>query len=179
MWFSLGVLVLLLAVAFRQASLGVFNALIMMVLTICCAAAAFGTYEWVATNWIAPYWQPDCAAAIALIATFSVPLLILRVVTDQLIRRSSLLPSWLDRVGGGVCGFVTAMILVGVLAVGLQMIPFENGSIIGYSHIPVYSRTAKDEGSKTTPPAPGTDIKESNLCLGLKPDPAMEGASLV
>lgn len=171
MLFSLGVLVLLLAVAFRQATLGLFNALIMMVLTICCAAAAFGTYEWVAINWIAPLeWQPDCAAAIALIATFTVPLLILRIVADQLIRRSSLLPSWLDRVGGGICGFVTALILIGVMAIGVQMIPFDNGSILGYSHIPVYSRTAQDDGSTRTPPAVGTEPKESNLCLGLRPD---------
>ena len=61
---------LLLAIALMQGSQGLFSALIMAVLTICCAAAALGTYDWVAVHWLAPAWQPNYAHAIALAALF-------------------------------------------------------------------------------------------------------------
>jgi hypothetical protein len=134
---SLIFVVLICAVAYFQASQGWYSAMITTVLTICCAAAAFGTYEWVATHFVAPYWKPSFACPIALAAVFGVPLIVLRLVFDRTLRRTCLLPLLMDRVGGGVCGIVTAMIMVGVLATATEMIPFQNGSILGFSRVPV------------------------------------------
>ena len=163
MLFTLLVLVAVFSVAFFQANQGLFSALIMTVLTICCAAAAIGTYEWVAAHWLAPLWKPDYASAIALAATFGIPLVILRMVTDQTIRRACLLPSWMDRAGGAVCGLITAMIMTGIMAVGIQMLPFSNGSILGFARVPIQPRQVK--GDDATPTAPDADTTESNLWL--------------
>ncbi|MFQ5496144.1 MAG: hypothetical protein ACE5EX_12280 [Phycisphaerae bacterium] len=59
MWFTLVILFLLAGIAVRQASQGFFSALLMAALTVCCAAAALGSYEWVAVHWVAPYWKPS------------------------------------------------------------------------------------------------------------------------
>lgn len=166
MWLSLLLLILLLVIAFSQSTQGLFSALIMAVLTICCAAAALGTYEWVAIHWLAPYWKPGYALPISLGVTFGLPLLLLRLVFDQLIRRSSLLPAWVDRIGGGACGFVTALTMVGILAICVQMVPF-GGPILGHSRVAVADSQSTNRPN-ATPPDP--DAKERELLPILSPD---------
>ena len=92
-------LLLVLGVAFRQATLGLFSAIIMAVLTVCCAAAALGSFEWVAVNFLAVYWKRDFAYSIALAGTFGVPLVILRLVLDKVITRACPTPGLVDRIG--------------------------------------------------------------------------------
>jgi len=105
MLFSLLFFVLLLVIAYSQATQGLFSALIMTVLTVCCAAAAVTTHDWIAANALAPYWNPDFAHPLALGLTFGLLLLILRLAFDRLIRRSCLLPAWVDRLGGSILGY--------------------------------------------------------------------------
>jgi hypothetical protein len=140
MLLSLLFLILILAIAFSQATRGFFSALIMTVLTVCCCAAAVTTHEWIAVNALAPYWQPDFAHPLALGVTFGLSLLLLSLAFKRLIRRSCLLPAWVDRAGGGVCGLITAEIMVGMIAVCVQMLPFPDGSILGYSRVARVSR---------------------------------------
>ena len=99
MWLSLILTVLIIVITIRQASQGWFSAFLMTALTICCAAAALGTYEWVANQWLAQFWKPSYALPIALGVTFGIPLLALRLVFYRLVRRACLLPAWADRIG--------------------------------------------------------------------------------
>ncbi len=163
MWLSLILLGLLFAVAVKQATQGLFSSLIMVVLTVCCAAAALGSYEYVAGQWIGPMWRPDYALPVALAATFGVPLLILRLVFDKLIRRSCLLPAMVERVGAGLLALVSAMTIVGVAAISLQMVPFANGSIIGFARLPVVS--VQDSTGSEADRAPKDQASESRLWL--------------
>ncbi len=163
MLLSLLFFVLLLAIALSQAAKGFFSALIMTVLTICCCAAAVATHEWIAVNALAPYWKPDFAHPLALGLTFGLSLIILRLIFDRLIRRSCLLPAWVDRAGGGVCGVITAEIMVGMIAVCLQMIPFDGG-FLGYSRVTPVSRD--QPGADSAKAKAGTEDRE----LLLTPD---------
>lgn len=177
MVFSLICLALVLAIALRQGTQGLFSGMIMLLLTICCAAAAFGTYEWVGINLLVPLWRPDYALPIALAVLFGIPLLVLRLVFDRLIRRTCLLPALADRVGGGVCGLLTGMIVVGVASTAVQMVPFGNGSILGYSRVTVVDPPGRADMS--VEPF-GPDSKESELAWGLRPDRCAVGlASLL
>lgn len=169
MLISLVFVVLIFAIAYFQASQGWYSAMIMAVLTVSCAAAAFGTYEWVATHFVAPYWKPGFAHPIALAAVFGVPLVVLRLVFDRAIRRTCLLPLLMDRIGGGLCGLVTAMIMVGVLATATEMIPFQNGSILGFSRIPV--------GEAAAAPADAGEPSADEANLWLAPDRFAAGAA--
>ena len=64
-----------------------------------------------------------------------VPLIVLRLLFDFLIKRACLLPALVDRAGAGVCGVITAMTTTGVLALALQMLPFQDGSILGFARV--------------------------------------------
>ena len=66
MWVPLIFVILLLAIVFFQSAQGLFGAMIMMVLTLCCAAFAFGSYEWAAAEHMSKYWKPNMAHAISL-----------------------------------------------------------------------------------------------------------------
>jgi len=158
MLFSLILLILLLAIAYYQATQGLFTAIINTVLTVCCAAAAFGTYEWVAVNLLAKYWKPDYAHPIALAAIFGVSLVVLRLIFDRVIRRDCLLPAMIGRVGGGICGLVTSLIMVGILAICLQMLPFGE-SVLGFARFTPAVRANPDAQ------IPAADAGESGLLL--------------
>ncbi|UCD28940.1 MAG: hypothetical protein JSV03_00195 [Planctomycetota bacterium] len=131
MWFSLFVVVLVLAITFYQGLQGLFSALISCILTILSAGLAFGFYEDIYFAKLIEY-QPDHGRAIALLAVFILTLLVLRLLTDQLIVGNMHFPIYVDRAVGGLLGFVTAMIIVGMLAIGFQMLPF-GSRILGFS----------------------------------------------
>lgn len=165
---SLILLGLLVAIAIRVAVQGFFGALVMAVLTVVCAATALGTHEYVTNQWLAGWlngWNSDYAFPISLILLFGVPLLVLRLIFDRLFRRACLLSALMDKVGAGLAAVVTAMVMVGLLAIALQMIPFTNGSILGWSRIDVAKVSAQPDPT-ARPPEEG----ERGLCFGLNPD---------
>ncbi len=164
MWVPLIFVILLFAVVFFQSTQGLFGAMIMMVLTLCCAAFAYGSFDWVAAEFLATYWKPDMAHAVSLAALFGVPLLITRLIFDKLVRRSCLLPAMIDKVGGGVCGLITGMVMVGVAGTVFQMAPLGE-TALGFSRFDVAVRDAHS-GSPGSPP----DIHAPERGLWLSPD---------
>lgn len=143
MWVSLGLFALFAMIAYLHAIQGLFSALIGCVLSILSVCVAFAGFEYVAHNWLAS-WRPDFALPVAFMGLFCGTLLGARVIADNVIRRACLLPMIVDRVGGGVFGVLVGMIITGMLAIALQMIPF-GGTILGYARF------------KPPPPPRGTD----------------------
>ncbi|MFB3892720.1 MAG: CvpA family protein [Phycisphaerae bacterium] len=124
------VTLLVLGVAFYQAVQGWYSALIMTILTICCALVAFNYYEPLAQSLLYAR-QPAYADAISLIALFVLPLLTLRFLYDHFLGSNVLTGAWPDRIGGGILGLITAQIVVGVLMVAVQMLPWGT-TILGF-----------------------------------------------
>ena len=91
MWFCLFCLLLLMGVAFYQSIQGLFSSLVFCVIAVISTAVAFTLYEYVAYEFLAA-WKPDIALPVALAACFGLPLVLLRLAVDSLIRRSGLLP---------------------------------------------------------------------------------------
>lgn len=121
--------ILVLAIAFFQVTQGLFSALMMTVLSLVSLIVAFNYYEPLA-RLLYPY-QPASADGIALVVIFVVVLLALRILGDRFIKRNVVMGLWVDRIGGGALGILTGMLLVGVLAVVMQMLPWGE-SILGY-----------------------------------------------
>ena len=161
MWIPLLFVILIFAIAVLQSSQGAFSALIMTVLTICCAAASIGTYEWIAVKYLMA-WKPDYAHAIAIAVVFGIPLLILRLVTDKLIRRTCLLPGWFDRAGAGLCGLITGFVVTGMLEFALTNVPM-GVSFLGYQRVLVTPDPEARKTSSEEPPDPRAPIKEYYL----------------
>lgn len=174
MWLSIVFAGLVIAIAITQGTQGLYSAFVMTVLTICCAAAAFGTYEWVAIHWLAPNWKPDYALPVSLGVVFGVPLVLLRLLFDRVIRRACLLPAWVDRVGGGVFGLITGLTMVGIVAVCVRMIPFSDGAILGHSRVTVVNQSLRRTPG-ATPPAADAEERE----LWLTPDRFAAGLASV
>lgn len=131
MWFSLFSIVLIMAMTFFQGLQGLFSALIHCLLTILAAALAFGFYEDLYYGILMQY-QPDHGRGIALMAIFLIALLVLRTLFDMLIKGNMRFPIYVDRGVGGALGLISALITVGMLAIGVQMLPFGR-SFLGFS----------------------------------------------
>jgi uncharacterized membrane protein required for colicin V production len=120
---------LILGIAFFQIIQGLFSAMIMLILTILASAIAFNWYEplagAVAGN-LGAY-----APGAALLALFVVTLFVFREVLDRVIRGNVVLGVWADRIGGGGFGLLTGLLLVGMLTIIMQMLPF-GPSLLGY-----------------------------------------------
>jgi len=120
---------LLLGIAFYQVVQGLFSAMIMTILTILSAALAFNFYEPLAelfASRLGIYAHP-----IALLGVFVVPLYVLRETFDRLIKGNVVMGAWVDRIGGAAFGLVTALLILGVLTIVLQLLPF-GGSMLSY-----------------------------------------------
>lgn len=124
------VVVLIIAIAFYQALQGLFSSIVLAVLSILCALLALACYEPLAKSMLyGP--QPATADAIALIAMFVLSLLGLRVVCDMVVKDNVTFGTWPDRIGGGLVGLFSGTVLVGVLTLAAQMLPFGT-SVLGY-----------------------------------------------
>ncbi len=135
MWFSLFIVVLILAITFYQGLYGLFSSFIMCVCTVLAASLAFGMYEDVYFSFLVTR-QPDHGRAIAFMAIFLIALLVMRVVVDLIITKNVEFHPYLDRAGGGVFGFISAMVIIGCLAITIQMLPFYP-SFLGFSRYAV------------------------------------------
>ncbi|MHC4235946.1 MAG: hypothetical protein ACYSUQ_12590, partial [Planctomycetota bacterium] len=126
MWLSLFCLLLIAGIAFFQSIHGLLSSLIFCVLTILWTALAFALYEYVAYEYLFDLLgkRSDFALPLALALCFAVPLIASRIAMDQMIQRSSLLPALADKIGGMFFGIITAMLIVGVLATSVEMLPF-------------------------------------------------------
>ncbi len=121
--------ILVAAIAFYQVVQGLFGALIMAFLCIVSLTVSFNFYEPLAEaihKYIPLYAEPA-----ALLGLFVISLIILRVLTDRYLGRNVVTGVWTNRIGGGLLGLVTGMIMVGVLTVAIQMLPF-GPSVLGY-----------------------------------------------
>lgn len=121
---------LLLGIAFAQQAQGFYSAMIMAVLTVLSAAFAFTFYEPMAEHLYSV--QPTYADAISLVGLMVVPLLGMRLLLDRFFRANVVTGVWMGRIGGGIMGLITGMVLVGVLSVAVQMLPL-GSTVLGYT----------------------------------------------
>jgi hypothetical protein len=117
--------VLILSIAYFQVIQGVFSALIMAILSVLCALAAFNYYESLAQTLRGWGIASTYVYPISLIAIFFLSLLALRILFDRLFYENVVLGTWSDRIGGGAMGIITGMVLVGMLTIALQMMPWD------------------------------------------------------
>ena len=106
-----------------QAMHGLFSGMIMVMCSIVAAVVALGFFEPL-NDFASQYIKhPNYAAPGVLVASFLLTLIILRLVADSLLRGNIRLPRYLDLGGSIACGFVSAQIVVGILMMGLLMLP--------------------------------------------------------
>ena len=166
MIFKLATFILVLLITFFQSITGLFSALIMFVLTIASACLAFGLYESIHNSLLGQY-LPAYGHAVALIGVFLIALGVTRVLADTFIKRNMEFPALIDRIGGGVFGFCSAMMMVGMLAISIQLLPFGR-DILGFQRLVKVDDAGNplDESAKTDP----NHVRFEPRSLWLSPD---------
>ncbi len=166
MIFKLATLVLILLITFFQSITGMFSASIMFVLTIASACMAFGLYESIFNSLLGQY-LPAYGHAVALIGVFLITLGVSRVLADTLFKTNLEFPALIDRIGAGVFGFCSAMMMVGMLTISIQLLPFGR-DILGFQRL-VKVNDAGDplDESATTDP---NQVRFELRSLWLSPD---------
>lgn len=131
---------------------GFFSSAIMAGLCVTSAAVAFNYHELLAQlvgGFGLAAWG---GKGIMLLGLFMVALLILRLLVDRLIRGNVIFPILIDRIGAGVFGFVSGLIVTGMILLGLQNMAFP-ASLLGFDRIKDLGQP--DSTQNVLPPADG------------------------
>lgn len=114
--------VVILALAYVWVTRGFLSSLLHMICVILAGAIAFGLWE-TSTYFILSKTSNAAlvgsAWAIGLIVPFAVVTVLLRVISDSIIRNNAQAEGALDYIGAGACGLITGTITAGILVIGL------------------------------------------------------------
>jgi hypothetical protein len=125
-------LLLVLGIIFMNSIFGLFSGLINAFCAIIAAVVALGYSEALndlvtkQTGLHPSYSEPAC-----LIVLFVITLVVLRMAVDKGIRGNVRVPMYLDWGGGALAGIVIGQICVGILLLGVMMLPF-GGRVMQY-----------------------------------------------
>ena len=132
-WLSLFLFLIMLAIMFFQTIHGMFSALIMAVICVLSATVALGAHEQLAQSVLTDL-IGDYAYPVSFVGIFGLAVLGLRVLLDMIVARNTMLPGYVDKPGSAVFGIITGLITVGVMGIGIQMIPF-GPTILGFQRL--------------------------------------------
>ncbi|MBN2562944.1 MAG: CvpA family protein [Phycisphaerae bacterium] len=161
MLFSIVVALMVILIAAFWAYQGFFSSAIMFFESVVAAMLAFGFFEDVHGLWEGSI-GPGIGLPLAFMLIFVVTLAIMRVLTDKLVPNNLNFNLYVDRAGGGVCGFFTGMVLVGSALVAIQMLPIGSG-ILGFERLQVESKGPK----KGLPVEKGFLLKPDAFVVGV------------
>lgn len=131
---------------------GLFSALINAVLTIVAALVALNYFELLATKLVGAGLANFAPQTISLVLIFAITLLILRLLCDRLIRGNMNFSLAINRGGSAICGFITAMVTVGIIALGFQLAPI-GPKFLYFDRCPKLNDPEKDNSLFPSPDA--------------------------
>ena len=110
----------------------------------------------------------DYGPAAALVSVFLIVLIVTRLLADTFIKKNLEFPGIIDRLGAVLLGFGSAMILTGMLAIGIQLLPFD-AEIVGYNRLVKVDAATSEPIPEGQPQTPASVRYESSP-LWLSPD---------
>ena len=102
---------------------GLFSSLINAVVAIVAAFVAFNYFEPLSALLVRAKLGSYGPQAIAFFTLFTLSMLVMRELTDRLVRGNMNFSLLFERVGGAIFGFVASMVVVGTVALGFQLLP--------------------------------------------------------
>lgn len=143
MLFSLVIALMVILLTAFWTYQGAFNAAVMFFLSVVSCVLAFGFYEPLHGLWAGTI-NDGIGPPLAFMLIFLASLLGLKLLADKVIPSPVRLNVILDRVGGGVCGLFTGLVVVGSALTAIQMLPL-GGSVFGFERV-----RAAEGGVKTS-----------------------------
>jgi len=122
---NLAAFIFVLGITFINSLFGLYSGLLNATCAIVALAVAFGFWEPLNNVLTGQFnLHPAYTEPLGLVLLFVVTLLVLRLLTDLLLRGNVHVPRHVDWIGGGVCGFIIGQICVGVMVLSFLMLPF-------------------------------------------------------
>jgi uncharacterized membrane protein required for colicin V production len=118
---TIGVILVILVVAFWQSVQGLFSAVTLTVLAILSAVIAFNFFEPLGNVLVER--QGAYAQPIAMLALFAAALLALRLIFDRLAPGAFHVSPWADRIGGALVGVIAGLVMSGMLVIIVSLLP--------------------------------------------------------
>ena len=119
-----------------------FSAVIMAMLSLAAAMAAFDFYEILSEQLIKAGlkgYPPETGTFLGL---FIITLLLLRLASDKLIKGNMKFTMLVDRIGSAVMGLMAGLIMAGMVALGFQLLPIPS-KFLGYDRFPDIERLSQ------------------------------------
>lgn len=104
-----------------QASQGVLSALLLLGSALFAGVVAAGSFETLVP--IMSSWRPEYARGVMFLGCFLLTLSILRFLSDYVVPKDIKLPPLVNKISGGVVGFLATWVIVGTTVMGLEMLP--------------------------------------------------------
>lgn len=128
-------LLLIAAITFMHSIFGLFSGVLNLCCTLIAVVAAFGFFEPLTVVLNKQFeMHPAYTEPIVFILLFVITLSILRTAADNLIRGNVRVPPPVDTGGAIVLGFVNAQLCVGMLVIGILMLPI-GGTVMGFTRL--------------------------------------------
>lgn len=120
---------------------GFFNSFLHMICVLLGGAIAFAAWEPVSYTLLGVLpstgtfgFLQGCAWAFGLIVPFAIATVVLRLVTDSVVRANVVVSNGVEYAGGAACGLVASSIAVGVFILGVGHLPLSSG-FLGYQPV--------------------------------------------
>jgi len=88
-------------------------------------------------------WRPEYARGCGFLLLYLLTFGLIRLIADVAVPKTAKLPKWPDHLAGGFAGFFAAMIVVGNLIIGVEMLPLGT-RILGFDRFPTEQRMTPD-----------------------------------
>ena len=115
------IILFLLAMVYWWALQGFFSAFLHLVLVV--LAATFTLAFWETLAFTGMQWQPGYAWGLWLLGPFVLILIVLRVLSDKLVKKNVQLPNLISNLLGGICGAASGVLTAGLTIIGLGFLP--------------------------------------------------------
>lgn len=130
---NLLLLVLILLTTAYLANQGLLSSLLALATAIFSSVLAMALME--PAQGILGKYQPNYARGGTFLLLFLLAFAVTRVVADIAVPKTIKLPRLINRVSGGIVGFITALVVMGTLLLGIEMLPLSN-SLLGFDRFP-------------------------------------------
>lgn len=172
---NLFAMILVLGGAFLNSLWGLYSGMVNLFCSVIALAVSFGYWEAVDGLFASYGLNPSYTGPLSLGLLFIVTLAVLRFSADNLLRGNVHMPQYVDWVGGGVCGFLYAQIIVGVMVLSFLMLPW-GGRVLMFSRYDRNTDGLTDASGRVQFERHSLWFHSDRLVLGLVK--AMSGGSL-
>ncbi|HTV49331.1 MAG TPA: CvpA family protein [Phycisphaerae bacterium] len=115
------VLLIIVLITLFMANEGPLSALLLLAAALIGSLTAMGAYEAASAQLMG--WRPDYALGLSFLLIFIIVFCGIRLLFDFLVRGDLEIPLWPSRIVGGVIGFFVALVTIGTVLIGIQMMP--------------------------------------------------------